>query len=142
MGHKAEDRIAHREVSEAFLKTDLFFTRGNKPNRGISSTSQRKTTLEGEESCKCCKAKIGAFLINSGRKDIMERMRVVCEDIPSLWTSQNISVYIPELLPCPSLSHFTTGPPSNFFSRESLQRRSNSKFNVFEARFNSSLKYS
>lgn len=64
LGHKAEDRIAHREVSEAFLKTDLFFARGNKPNRGISSTSQSTTTLEGEESCKCGKAKIEAFLVN------------------------------------------------------------------------------
>lgn len=65
LGHKREDRIAHRKVFEAFLKTDLFFTRGNKPNnRGISSTSQRKTALEGERSCKCCKTKPETFLVN------------------------------------------------------------------------------
>lgn len=64
-GHKTEDRNACRKVFEEFLKTDLFFTRGNKPNnRRISSTSQRKTTLEGEKSCKCCKTKLEVFLVN------------------------------------------------------------------------------
>lgn len=104
LGHEAEDRIAHREVSEAFLKTDLFFTRGNKPNRGgISSTSQRKTTLEGEESCKCCLAKLEAFLVNLFS---LRRERDHGGDEGSVWRHsqptdpQNISVYIPELPPC------------------------------------------
>lgn len=48
----------------------------------------------------------------------------------------------PRAASLPSLSPFTTGPPNNFFSRESLQRRSNTKSNVFEARFKSSLKHS
>lgn len=55
-----------------------------------------------------------------------------------------IGVCLPELPPASSRSfcHFTAGPPNHFFRGTSLRRRSNSKSNVFKARFKSSLKHS
>lgn len=42
----------------------------------------------------------GKSVLTEKGKEVMEGMRVVCEDIPSPQTSQNIIVYIPELPPC------------------------------------------
>lgn len=42
----------------------------------------------------------GKFVLPEKGKEIVEGIRVVNEDIPSLQTSQNISIYILELPPC------------------------------------------